>query len=60
MTLEEAMKNSEDAVVFLAIHHQDRLARGVKLSNEALKRLHKMRHGAAQPIYYLLPGETKD
>lgn len=37
MTIDEAIEGSNEAVVFLANHHQNRLAGSVKLSIEALE-----------------------
>lgn len=60
MTIDEAVKSSQEATVYLGIHHQDRLAKAVQLGIEALKRLRNHRTVDFCSADILLPGETKD
>ena len=60
MTIDEAIESSNDAVTYLSIHHQARLAQAVKMGEEALKRIQN-----ARKSYYWwptpqLPGETTE
>lgn len=59
MTIDEAIQNSTEAASFLAIHHQVRLAEGVRLGVEALKREIRVRKDLYRNEYTLLPGETE-
>lgn len=59
MKIEEAIQNTKEAAVYLSIHHQDRLAKGVRLGIEALKKLQELRSTDLRWYDALLLGETE-
>jgi len=60
MTLDEAIEGSQEAVTFLSIHNQPRLASAVKLGSEGLKGIKKVRKTLEPFVTALLPGETQE
>ena len=60
MTIDEAIEGSNEAVAYLSIHHQARLAQAVKLGEEALKREKANRENPDFVMVGKLPGETKE
>jgi len=56
----KAIEGSQEAVTFLGIHNQPRLANAVKLGIEALERLQWYKE--VRPRWYIvsLPGKTKE
>ncbi len=60
MNIDKAIESSEEAAVFLKIHHQWRLAQGVELGTEALKRQKMIRGKKSTTLTYPLPGETEE
>jgi len=60
MTIDEAIENSKEATVYLAIHHQPRLAEGLRLGIEALDYLIRERIANPGVAYTILPGETQE
>ena len=60
MKLEEAIEGSEEAAIYLASHHQDRLVRSIRLGIEAMKQEVQRRKYLINSTGELLPGETED
>jgi len=60
MTIDEAIQNSKEAAAYLGIHHQDRLAKSVLLSIEALKLYKSCGHPTRCGMLIRLPGETEE
>jgi len=60
MTIDEAIKGSEEAVIFLGIHNQQRLALAVNLGLEALRAIKRVRPTEYDDIDLPLPGETEE
>ena len=60
MRLERAIEILSDEPETLDWENEPQAIDALRLGIEALKRLTKLRQGIAEPIYYLLPGETKE
>jgi len=58
MTIEEAIEGNKALAVDLDGCGQERVAEGVKLGIEALKRIKNARAGSKTIVRLLLPGET--
>ena len=60
MTIDEAIKANEHLAIELDSNGQDKLAKGVRLGIEALKRIPTTREQHLFQCWMLLPGETED
>lgn len=60
MTIDKAIEDSKEAVIFLGIRNQPGLASAVQLGIEALNRYRWQREHPEGFNTNLLPGETKD
>ena len=60
MKLNEAIGATKEAVVFLKIHHQGRLAQGAELGIEALERIQHLRGYSMTQVDTRLSSETEE
>ncbi|MBA7588256.1 hypothetical protein ES708_30310 [subsurface metagenome] len=60
MNIPKAIEGSQEAVTFLSIHHQPRLAKAAQLGREALKEVERLRSHKPFNVQKILPGETEE